>query len=310
MEVVVTPGKEVHALTRDTCHVHAIDAREVHLAQCLSVHLGASDDDTLRHEVLYFVVLLVPFCLRLRADESLDGFGVSLGAHDEQFVAHLKGRLAGGDAYLAVVEQAGTYEVAVKELGQLAQGSSGDVGVFHTQVHVVGFGVRVCSIFLVQFLFLLGGVHLTDVLDEDSGTDDAHNTERVGTGVTVGDAGRTVGEYADQRLVGSTETRRVGNGTIERTYHHRQINGVAGVEEDKVTCEHDAHVQEDGCCGEQVERNAALLEALEEARTYLQTYHEDKEDKSEVLYEGEYFLGSRKTYMPSQNAGKEHKGYS
>jgi len=73
--------------------------------------------------------------------------------------------------------------------------------------------------------------------------------------------------------------------------------------------------------GEQVERHAAFLETLKEARAHLQAYTIDKEDKPEVLYEvhkhrrtGIGHLARRGPQLivdvPGQDAGKQHKGDS
>ena len=77
----------------------------MHLAQSLTVHLRTCNDNAARHEVLNLIFLAIPFGLYLRTDEGLDGFGVSLGAYNEQFVAHLEGSLAVRNAHLAIVEQ-------------------------------------------------------------------------------------------------------------------------------------------------------------------------------------------------------------
>ena len=55
--------------------------------------------------MLNLIFLAIPFGLYLRTDEGLDGFGVSLGAYNEQLVAHLEGSLAVRNAHLAIVEQ-------------------------------------------------------------------------------------------------------------------------------------------------------------------------------------------------------------
>ena len=106
--------------------------------------------------------------------------------------------------------------------------------------------MRVGSVFLVELLFFLLGVHLADVLDEDGGTDDAYHAERISTGISIGDARGTVREYAEQCLIGSTQTWSVGYGTIERTHHHRQIDRVAGVEKQIITAKHHKDVEQYG----------------------------------------------------------------
>ena len=72
---------------------------------------------------------------------------------------------------------------------------------------------------------------------------------------------------------------------------------VAGVEEEVVASEHHEDVEQDGCGRKQVQCHATFLETLEEARTHLHTNHEDKENQSEVLHEGEDFLRTCKAHV-------------
>ena len=123
------------------------------------------------------------------------------------------------------------------------------------------------------------------------GTDDAYHTEWISAGITVGNTWGTIGEDTEQRLVGGTKTWRIGDGSIECTHHHWQVVGVAGIEEEIIACEHHTDIEEYRSRRQQVERHTAFLEAFEEARTYLQTDHKDKENESEVLYEGQNVLG-------------------
>ena len=79
--------------------------REVHLTQCLTVHLRTGNDDSSGYEVLNLILLAVPLSIDLRTDESLDSLGISLCTNHEQLVAYLEGCLAVRDAHLSVVEE-------------------------------------------------------------------------------------------------------------------------------------------------------------------------------------------------------------
>ena len=157
--------------------------------------------------------------------------------------------------------------------------------------------MRVGSLLLVELGFFLCQVNTGDVLDEDGSTDDTNHTQRISTGVTVGDARSTIRENAEQCLVGSTKTRSVGNRTIQGAHHHRQVLWVAGVEEEVVASEHHKDVEQDGCSRKHVQRYTTFLETLEKARTHLHTNHEDKKDQSEVLHEGKDFLRTCKAHV-------------
>ncbi len=105
MEVVVAASKNVHSLTGDTGYVHAIYAGEVHLTEGLTVHFWTGNDNAAGNKVLNLILLAVPFCINLRADECLDCFCISLSTNYEEFVAYLKGCLTVWDAHLALVQE-------------------------------------------------------------------------------------------------------------------------------------------------------------------------------------------------------------
>ena len=168
--------------------------------------------------------------------------------------------------------------------------------------------MRVGSLLLVELLFFCSHIHAGDVLDEDGSTDDSNHTQRIGTGITIGDARSTVRENTEQCLVGSTKTWGVGNRTIEGAHHHRQVLWVAGVEEEVIASEHHEDVEQDSCGRKQVQRHTTFLETLEEARTHLHTNHEDKEYQSEVLHEGKDFLRAREAHVAGQDTCEEHEG--
>ena len=208
------------------------------------------------------------------------------------------------------MHEAGAYQVTVEELGDLLQRAPRDIVVVYAQVHQVGFRVGVGSLGLVQLLLLVLQFHLADVPQQDGGADDAKHTQGIGAGITVGYAGSPIREHALQRLVGGSKTGGVGDGAVHGAYHHGQVDGVACVEEQVIAPKHHQDVEEYHQHGHQVEAEAALAEALEEARTHLQTYHEDKEYQAEVLYERKDIGGRRKAHVPGQDADEEHEGGS
>ena len=131
-------------------------------------------------------------------------------------------------------------------------------------------GVWVFFLGLVEFFLLFLEVGASDVADGNGGTDDAEHAERISTSVAVGDLRCFTGsKHRGECFVRSTESRRVGHGTVEGTHHHRQVDAVARVEEDVVACKHHQHVEQYRGRGQQVERYATFLKALEESRTHL-----------------------------------------
>ena len=115
MEMVVSAGKQVNALARDTRYVDAVDGAEVHLAQCPAVHGGIGDDDALGYEYLAGG-LFVPFGVYLRADEGLYGLGVGFGAHDEDFVTEIEAGVAMRYGHVAIMYESGADHVSLEKL--------------------------------------------------------------------------------------------------------------------------------------------------------------------------------------------------
>ena len=260
--------------------------------------------------MLNFILLAIPFSFYFGTDESLDCFSICLCTNNEQLIANLEMCLAVRNTYYSVVENARADNVSIQELRNLSQGSSSNVRVLNAQVHIMSLGMRVSRVLIVQLLFLLICINLTDVLDKDGCTDDTNYTERVSAGITVGDTRSAIRENAEQSFVGGTKTRGVGNGTIERTYHHWQVVRIAGVKKEVITSEHHQDVEQDGRSRQHIEGYTTFLKTLEETWTYLQTNHEDEENQSKVLYEGEDFFWTCKADMSSQDTSKEHEGYT
>ena len=172
----------------------------------------------------------------------------------------------------------------------------------------MGLSVWVGSIFFVKLFFLISSIDLTDVLDKDSSTDNAYYTKRISTSITVGNTWSTIREDAEQSLVGSTKTRSIGNRTIECTYHHRQVVRVARIKEEIIATKHHEDVEQNCASRKHVERNTTFLETLEEARSYLETNHEDEENQAEVLHESENCLWTGEANVASQNTCEENEG--
>ena len=86
-------------------------------------------------------------------------------------------------------------------------------------------------------------------------------------------------------LLGSSESRGVGNGTREDTCHRG--NGCSREREDGEGGYDTQRYHDDA---EQVEALAAVLERSEETRSYLQTDGIDEENQSELLEEVEQML--------------------
>ena len=170
--------------------------------------------------------------------------------------------------------------------------------------------MRVLGLGVGQLLFLVLKADAADVAHGYRGTDDAHHAKRIGTGITAGYLRSAVGEYRCECFVGSTETRRVGDGTIECTDHHWKVERVAGVEEQEVAGEHHGDVQRNGRCGQQVKCYAALAEALEEARSHLQTDAEHKENQAQVLRKVQNVGRCREVNVTGDDSCEEHEGHA
>lgn len=307
LEMVVAAGVHLHALSGDASEVDAVDAAEVHLAQHLAVHLGIGDGDAAAHHGSRAAVSVAPLGLYLGTDEGDHGIRIGFGTNEHDLVSGGQHGVAHGGDEHTVVQQAGDHHVAVQELADLHQRAACDIAVLHTQVHHMGLYMGVGSLCLFQLLVLLLQVHAADVAHGNGGSDDAKHAKRIGTGITVGNLRHTIrGEDGSQRLVGGTQTGRVGDSSVHRAHHHGQAVGIIGVKEQIVAGEHHSHVEQNGAHGQQIELNATLFETLEEAGTHLQAYAEDKENEAEILDERE--CGVRLGRCQAQVTGKDaHK---
>ena len=194
-------------------------------------------------------------------------------------VYHLLGASTFGAMYL------GNHEVAVQDMAHLLDGVSEDhlVGNLHGEC-VEGHRLQVSESTL-GLCFLLALVDAEGIAQDDEGEDDTEHTHRVGDGIT-GSYGRSVDvAQVTVSLLGSTQSRGVGDGTRQDTSHR----GDGGIGErvddeggDDAQCYHDD--------AEQVEALSTVLERGEEARTYLQANGIDEEYQAELLEEVEQVL--------------------
>jgi 3-phosphoglycerate kinase len=80
------------------------------------------------------------------------------------------------------------------------------------------------------------------------------------------------------------------------------------IKEEIIATKHHEDVEQNSASRKHVERNTTFLETLEEARSYLETNHEDEEDQAEVLHECENFLWTGEANVASQNTCEENEG--
>ena len=248
------------------------------------------DQDMLAHQTH---TLLFPFHLTGFSDEGCDGLGIVLGAYEEHLVVQADDRIAVGDRHLTVMQEAGDDEITSQKLAYLPERAAVERLVGGLKGHLMGSHVGVGSMLGIHLSLLLAHVHMAKVAQRNGSTDDTHHTQRIGTGISVGNGRSLVGtEYLVACLTGSTQTRGIGHGSTEHTDHHREVDRVlamahaAAIPEDQEEQRHATeHIEQDDARGQKVEANAALAETLEEARSHLQAYTIDKKDESEVLDE-------------------------
>ena len=280
---------------------------KVKLSERLAVHRRTGHQHALAHQ---WLVLLLPVNLYLRTDEGDDGLRIGLGANHIELVADMEDSVAVGKAHMSVVQNARANEVAVQEVVHLHQRLALQIGIRYLHVHLMGLHVGVLAFKPFQVLFFFLQTNPADIAHGNRGTDDAHHTERIGTGITRCYLRQIAAENGIERLVGRTKTRSVGHGTIERTHHHWQVMGIAGVEENVVASEHHQDIKQNGRSSQQVQFYTRRSETLEEARSHLQTNHEDKQHEAEILNERKNADGSREADVSCQDSGKKHKGDS
>ena len=87
-------------MTGDTGDVDAVDTREVHGCQRLTVDLRIGDEDTLGYQRL---ILLLEVDVDLWTNECHDGLVVGLGTYHQHLVAYVEYGVAVGDGEFAIV---------------------------------------------------------------------------------------------------------------------------------------------------------------------------------------------------------------
>ena len=134
--------------------------------------------------------------------------------------------------------------------------------------------MRVGRFLPLDFLRLLVQVHPADNAHQNQREDDAHHTQRIGTGITHGNL-RTGITDLGQGFIGGTKTRRIRHGTAKNTHHHGQLDAPL---QDVVHQDCHRDVQRNDTRRQQVHPHPALLEGREERRTHLKTDTKHKQN--------------------------------
>ena len=117
MEVVIPTGKKVHAIAVDSGHIHSVYAGEMHLSQCLSVHLRVGHHNASGyHRLLVNIFIRTPFYFNLWTDEGLDWQNIAFCTDNAELIPHTENGVTGWRVQFSVVMNTGAYNVSVQEV--------------------------------------------------------------------------------------------------------------------------------------------------------------------------------------------------
>ena len=126
--------------------------------------------------------------------------------------------------HLISFNAARTYEIALQEAGQFLNGTPFYRLIGNLQRNVFGFCLRVALVRLLYFAILLIQVDVAEEAQKNRRTDNAHDAQRISTRIAVSYLRNSISrEERGQNVSCSTQTRRIGNGTVHYAGHHRQI---------------------------------------------------------------------------------------
>ena len=173
-------------------------------------------------------MLVLPLhALNLTANEGGDARSIVLSADNTELVAYIEDGILVRTVEIAVVLDAGHHEVTARKTLDFQQLLAVDGLVAHLQIERMRLLAGVFQSFKV--FLLIFGMYLEQLFDEQDGTDDADNTQRVSAGITQGNGVARIAQLVQGFLCG-TQTRGVGNSTVEHTNHHRQFDGTIHIE--------------------------------------------------------------------------------
>ena len=286
----IAVGKEVHARTADAGYIHSVHGTEMQRTEGLAVHIGMSDQDVLAHQIHS---LFLPLHFTLFSDEGNDGFRIVLSTDDKHLVVSTDDGVTVGDRHLAVMQETADDKVASQKLAYLQHCASVKGFVGGLESHLMRCHVRIGRMLSLHLFLFLVQVHPAEIPQDNGGTDDSHHTQRVSTGITIGD-GRCIGrtEYLIASLVGSTQSRCVRYSSAEHTHHHGEVDRIIAMTHASTVPKHQEeqahtaqHIQKNNACGQEVKPDAPLTETLKETWPYLQSYTVNEQDETEVLDE-------------------------
>ena len=255
-------GKQLNTRTIKAGHIHAIHGTWVQTAKGLTINVIFGDG---MFSGNHWHILLIPFHFYFWTNESNNRSRIFFGTDNIEFVVNIQQRFFIRYNHVTIVKHTRTNEIAPDKASHLQDAFVGNGRVEHLDGHQM----RLHSLFivsLVEMLFLFLEVYLKDDTNEDDATNDAHDSQRVGTCITISNYGYTSFEWMYlidlfEGSIGSTKTWGVSHGTTQSTNHHGQIvNSRDDMAETVIDGYHHDDVQHDDTCCDAIGFQTSLFQ--------------------------------------------------
>ena len=134
--------------------------------------------------------------------------------------------------------------------------------------------------------------------------DDAHHTQRIGDGTAQGSPTTRQSQLL-QRLLGSTQSRRIGSSTTENAHHIRQAHGQHQAQGERENGSHG-----DDCQAPEIERDALVTHRTEEVRSHIESQNIHEHGQSEAFSKLQHVLINGESQMTRHDTHEEYEGYA
>ena len=253
-------------------------------------------------------VTLLPVYVSGLAKAGDDGFNVTWGSCNEQFVIEIQhGRAVNdiGGGCGSVYKHTRDDKISLRDFSYLAHGSTDNLLILHAYGEWTDGQFFSSTETSLGCLFFLTGMDAKDILQEKEDKYGADNTDRIGGGITGGNAGVVYSIEVAVGLLSSSQSRRIGHSTRQDTCHGGD-RSACGIEQNNG----DNNAYRDGRYGKHIEPETTFAKRGEETWTYLEAERIDEENQAKLLEEVEQMLVKIKTEITKGNSDKQYPSQS
>ena len=120
-------------------------------------------------------------------------------------------------------------------------------------MHEMRLDSSILLLFEGKLMLFLVKLYTADIFDCYRCTNDSEHAQRISTSITTGYLRNvTIGKDCCEGFICSTQSRSIRNGTVKRTYHHRQVFRITCIKEYIIADEHNNDIKQYHCCRQDV----------------------------------------------------------